>query len=363
MDADRLALQVFGTTYAGFRVVPDRTVMKDARRKNRYRCKTLPVCLGAEVRGERQFANIELRTPDHPAERLDQDRNIFVFDFKTLRPDRAVLERLGVSKRSENRFQLARGHKKAILPNEPGLKPATTFRRNVISNVVAGFSPRSNRTVDKEVATGLLELRRDGGDARPSTGFVARLAAGGTRYANSADGLIADHDRHTAAERDDIRELPLAGQLRIPSRALCPFERRPAKGARRIGLAPSQLQIVRRGRVAVDDETYVAGAVHHCNGDRDLPVRTSTGFDRTVGDGHRLRHGNVPLHQHLRVGACRNHGQRRGGPNQQSRHGFLPGVRGEPRKLPQASTNSESRPAAGHTLQQHTAISDDETTA
>ena len=107
----------FGTAYAGFRVVEDRTVMKDARRKNWYRSKTLPVCPGAEVRGERQFANIELRTPDHAAERLDQNGNIFVFDFETFRLDCTVLERLGVSKWTENRFQSVRGHKKAIIPN------------------------------------------------------------------------------------------------------------------------------------------------------------------------------------------------------------------------------------------------------
>ena len=94
-----------------------------------------------------------------------------------------------------------------------------------------------------------LQLIGDLGDAGARAGFLLGLAAGRAAQADAADGLLADHDRHAAAERNDIGQHPLAligglGPLR-PGRGRAP------ERARGIGLAAGELEIVRRAAVAL----------------------------------------------------------------------------------------------------------------
>src|SRR5215510_3823520 len=87
MYTDGLTFQIFGTTDTGPRVVEDRAVVEDARRKNRDGREMLSVRLGAKIGRKCQLADIEFQTSHHAAECLDQNGNIFVFDLKTLGPD------------------------------------------------------------------------------------------------------------------------------------------------------------------------------------------------------------------------------------------------------------------------------------
>src|SRR2546430_3668029 len=82
MNAHPLALEIFGITNAGLRVVYNSAVMKHTRRKNRYRGKSLSIRLRADVGRHRQLADIEFQPPYHPAECLNQDRNIDVIDLE-----------------------------------------------------------------------------------------------------------------------------------------------------------------------------------------------------------------------------------------------------------------------------------------
>ena len=104
MDAYSLAFEIFGHSNPGFPVVKNGSVMKHASRENRKSREGLSMSFGAEIRRERQLTHVKLQVSNHPAECLDQDGDIFVFKFKTLWSDAAVLEKPGVPERAENRF-------------------------------------------------------------------------------------------------------------------------------------------------------------------------------------------------------------------------------------------------------------------
>src|SRR5438128_927190 len=61
--------------------------------------------------------------------------------------------------------------------------------------------------------THLLQLILHLRNARLCAGFLLRLAARRTAQADGADRIIADHDWNAAAERDDIRQTALSGDI------------------------------------------------------------------------------------------------------------------------------------------------------
>src|SRR5262245_60529931 len=110
VHADCLAFQVFRIANAGFRVDEDGAVVKDAGGKNGYSGEGLSMRFCTEICRKRELANIEFRTPYHTAECLNQNGDVFVFDLKSLGLDRAVSQRLSVSKRTEDGFEPDTSH-------------------------------------------------------------------------------------------------------------------------------------------------------------------------------------------------------------------------------------------------------------
>src|SRR5262245_51509418 len=110
VHADCLAFQVFRIANAGFRVDEDGPVVKDTGGENRYSGEGLSMRFRTEICRKRELANIEFRTPYHTAECLNQNGDVFVFDLKILGLDRAVSQRLSVSKRTKNRLQPDSSH-------------------------------------------------------------------------------------------------------------------------------------------------------------------------------------------------------------------------------------------------------------
>src|SRR5438093_8963595 len=111
MNAHLFAFEIFGITNAGFRVVHDGAVMKNARRKDRYRRKPLSIRLRADVSRHRQFADVKLQPTYHPAECLNQDRNIDVIDLEGFWFDGLIPQGLRVSIRTKDGFQLEFSHR------------------------------------------------------------------------------------------------------------------------------------------------------------------------------------------------------------------------------------------------------------
>src|SRR6266852_1673165 len=97
----------------------------------------------------------------------------------------------------------------------------------------------------------LLQLIRHLGEPRARAGLVLVLT-GRAAHADGADGLVADHDRQAAAERDDVGEHALAHKPALGG-ALRPLGRGAAEGARRVGLAAGELGGVRRRAVAAQE--------------------------------------------------------------------------------------------------------------
>src|SRR4029434_5022432 len=105
VDANRFAFQVFRIADGRFRVSEDSPMVKNSGGENGYRGEGLSMCLGTEICRKRELANIEFRTPHHPAECLNQNGDVLIFHLKALGLDRAIPERLGVSKRAKNGFK------------------------------------------------------------------------------------------------------------------------------------------------------------------------------------------------------------------------------------------------------------------
>src|ERR1700726_1745768 len=96
-----------------------------------------------------------------------------------------------------------------------------------------------------------LQLVGHLGDAGYRAGLFLRLAADGAAQADGADGLLADVDRHATAERDAVRQRALA--LVGGFRALRPFGGGHPEGARRVGLAAGELDVVGARVVALEE--------------------------------------------------------------------------------------------------------------
>src|SRR5882724_8863622 len=109
----------------------------------------------------------------------------------------------------------------------------------------------------------LLQLIRHLGDAGLAARLFLRPAIGGTAETDATDGLFADLDWNAALQRNDLGKAALA--LRLGLGALRPLDRRAPEGARRIGLALGQLEIVRRGSVAHNKGFQPACAIDHCD--------------------------------------------------------------------------------------------------
>jgi hypothetical protein len=86
-------------------------------------------------------------------------------------------------------------------------------------------------------------------------------------------------------------------KLRSGAGTLRPLRRRTTEGARRIGLALCELDIVRCGLVALEKDAQPSGAVDHRHGDA-IVVFFAFG-DRRLGDRERHMQGYVALHEHL----------------------------------------------------------------
>src|SRR6516162_4057718 len=89
--------------------------MKDARGKNRDGGERFAVGFGANIGSQRQLADVELDAPHHPAKRLNENRDIFIFDFKMLWLDVPVAKRFGVTQRPKYRFQFAHSHRELLV--------------------------------------------------------------------------------------------------------------------------------------------------------------------------------------------------------------------------------------------------------
>src|SRR5262245_64879310 len=103
-------------------------------------------------------------------------------------------------------------------------------------------------------------------------GVGALLVALGARAADAdgADGLVADLDRHPAAQRNDVGELALGGELGHLGGALGPLRAGAPESARGIGLAGGEFEVVRVGLVRLQEHAQPGGAI--ARGDR-LAVR------------------------------------------------------------------------------------------
>src|SRR5207237_10177853 len=103
----------------------------------------------------------------------------------------------------------------------------------------------------------LSQLIRHLGDAGLGTGLLLGLATRRPAQANSTDRVLADHDWTAAAERNDVRKTTLPGDVAF-GRALRPFGRGTPERQRGIGLAAGQLEIVRRGVIALEKHAHPA---------------------------------------------------------------------------------------------------------
>ena len=72
-------------------------MMKPPHWKYRDGGEPFAVGAGTDIRGDRHFRDVELAASDHPAERLDDGRNLLEFELEGREPDDTVLERLSVT--------------------------------------------------------------------------------------------------------------------------------------------------------------------------------------------------------------------------------------------------------------------------
>src|SRR5713101_9204386 len=142
-----------------------------------------------------------------------------------------------------------------------------------------------------------LELLGNLGNAGLGADLIAGLARPADAY--GPDGVVADVDRNTTAQRDHVGELPLCSQIRPVLGLLRPFERWPAERACRIGLAPRQLEVVRGGVVGCNEDAHAAGAVDHRNRDGDICLCAF--LDGALRDGEAQFPRDVALHLDLGV--------------------------------------------------------------
>src|SRR5215510_5260274 len=107
-----------------------------------------------------------------------------------------------------------------------------------------------------------LELVGNLGETRLGAELVLVLPRR-SAHPDGADRLVTDLDRDAAAQRNDVSEAALAGEIRGAGRPLRPFHRGAAEGERGHGLAPRQLDVGEAGAVALQVGAEAAGAVEH----------------------------------------------------------------------------------------------------
>jgi hypothetical protein len=73
----RSAFEILGGADGGRGAADDSAVMEPADQEYRQGSERLALGLRAQVRGEGHLAHVELQPPDHPAERLNDDRYLF----------------------------------------------------------------------------------------------------------------------------------------------------------------------------------------------------------------------------------------------------------------------------------------------
>src|SRR5437016_8047075 len=108
----------------------------------------------------------------------------------------------------------------------------------------------------------LLQLIPHLGDAGLRAGFLHGLATRGPAQADRADCLFTDHDRNTAAERNDIRETALTGYVAFGG-AFRPVGGSSPERQCRIGLAAGEFEIVGRRSIALEKYAQPAGAIEN----------------------------------------------------------------------------------------------------
>src|SRR6266446_4818608 len=100
MNTDLLAFEIFGITNAGFRVVHDGAVVKNAGGKNRYRREALSIGFSTDVRRDRHLADVVFQPAHHPAECLNKHRHIDVIDLECSWFDRLIPQGPGMTIRT-----------------------------------------------------------------------------------------------------------------------------------------------------------------------------------------------------------------------------------------------------------------------
>src|SRR2546428_5659052 len=95
----------------------------------------------------------------------------------------------------------------------------------------------------------LLQLVLHFGDTRLGAGFLHGLATWRPAQADGADCLFTDHNRNSAAERNNVRKTALAGDIAFGG-TFRPVGGGPPERQRGVGLAAGALRIVRRHPLA-----------------------------------------------------------------------------------------------------------------
>src|SRR5262249_10342594 len=147
------SFEIARTVNAGLRVVHNRAVVKNARRENRYRRKTLSIGFGTDVGRHRELADVVLEPPYHLAECLDQHRHIDVIDLKGLRLNRLMGQRCCMPVGSKHGFQfhlcnnaaimLKTEHSDLITQTGPGTPMGQLFRRYWMPALLAEELPEN----------------------------------------------------------------------------------------------------------------------------------------------------------------------------------------------------------------------------
>src|SRR5215831_10575657 len=166
----------------------------------------------------------------------------------------------------------------------------------------------------------LFQLILDLCNAGLCAGFLLGLAARCPTQADGTDRVVANHDRNSSAERNDIRETALTGYVAF-CRAFRPIGGSPPERQSRVGLAAGELEIMRGCSIALEKYTQPAGTIQN----RDRYSRRA--FIQSCfrnRQGHFYR--NIFLRKNLcsrRRGNCNEHGQT-SHEAQSNRHRILP---------------------------------------